>query len=248
VDNQSSNDGKLKNTIFVHDFDSSIVQKMSWPMVGWGTGLYDLDNDGDLDLFFANGHLNSVSGDNRQLNLLFENDGRGRFFDISKASGIWATGKRIHRAAIFADYDNDGLVDIYVSNNGQQIEDGKGNTIDDTAKGVGVLYHNESKTKNSWLKVRLKGTKSNRDAYGAKVKVKAADLSLVQTLVSGTGYFSANAKELYFGIGTSDWVDEIEVKWPSGEAQTFKKIKPNQTVYIVERGKLHENTIVLAGN
>lgn len=248
VDNQSSNDGKLRNTIFVHDFESPLVHKMSWPMVGWGTGLYDLDNDGDLDLFFANGHLNSVSGDNRQLNLLFENDGRGRFFDISEASGVWATGKRIHRAAIFADYDNDGLVDIYVSNNGQQIEDGTGNTIDDKAKGVGVLYHNESKTKNNWLKVRLEGTKSNRDAYGAKVKVKAADLSLVQTLVSGTGYFSANAKELYFGIGTNDWVDEIEVKWPSGETQTFKKIKPNQTIYMVERGKLHENTLVLAGN
>ena len=79
VDNQSSNDGRLKNAIFVHDFDSSLVHKLSWPMVSWGTGLYDLDNDGDLDLFFANGHLNAVSGDNRQPNLLFENDGDGHF-------------------------------------------------------------------------------------------------------------------------------------------------------------------------
>merc|ERR1712000_556508 len=78
VDNQSSNDGQLKNAIFVHDFDSSLVHKLSWPMVSWGTGLYDLDNDGDLDLFFANGHLNAVSGDNRQPNLLFEN-GDGHF-------------------------------------------------------------------------------------------------------------------------------------------------------------------------
>jgi len=237
VDNQSSNDGKLKNTIFVHDFDSSIVHKMSWPLVGWGTGLYDLDNDGDLDLFFANGHLNSVSGDNRLLNLLFENDGRGRFFDISEASGIWASGKRIHRAAIFADYDNDGLVDIYVSNNGQQIEDGKGNTIDDTAKGVGVLYHNESKTKNSWLKVRLEGTKSNRDAYGARVKVTAGDLTLAQPLISGTGYFSANAKELYFGVGESVKIDKVEIRWPSGMTQTFEDIESNQTIWIVEGKK-----------
>ena len=234
VDNQSSNDGKLRNTIFVHDFDSSQLHKMSWPMVGWGTGLYDLDNDGDLDLFFANGHLNAVSGDNRQLNLLFENDGRGRFFDISEASGIWSSGKRIHRSAIFADYDNDGLVDIYVSNNGQQIEDGKGNIIADKTQGVGVLYHNESKTKNRWLKVRLEGTKSNRDAYGTEVKVTAGDLVLIQPLISGTGYFSANAKELYFGLGKSRKIYRLEIKWPSGRTQTFADIKSDQTILVIE--------------
>jgi hypothetical protein len=234
VDNQSSNDGQLKNAIFVHDFDSSLVHKLSWPMVSWGTGLYDLDNDGDLELFFANGHLNAVSGDNRQPNLLFENDGDGHFFDISAVAGIQASGKRIHRSAIFADYDNDGLVDIYVSNNGQQVEDGKGNTVADEAQGVGVLYHNESKTKNRWLKVRLEGTKSNRDAYGAEVTVTAGDLVLIQPLISGTSYFSTNAKELYFGIGMSTKADRLEIKWPSGIIQTFNNIENNQTVLIIE--------------
>jgi hypothetical protein len=66
-------------------------------------------------------------------------------------------------------------------------------------------------------------------------------------LISGVGYFSANARELCFGIGRNDLVDEIEVTWPSGDVQTFTKIKPNQTVYIVEGGKLHENTVVLIG-
>ena len=234
VDNQSSNDGQLKNAIFVHDFDSSLVHKLSWPMVSWGTGLYDLDNDGDLDLFFANGHLNAVSGDNRQPNLLFENDGDGHFFDTSAVAGIQASGKRIHRSAIFADYDNDGLVDIYVSNNGQQVEDGKGNTVADEDQGVGVLYHNESKTKNRWLKVRLEGTKSNRDAYGAEVTVTAGDLVLIQPLISGTSYFSTNAKELYFGIGMSTKADRLEIKWPSGIIQTFNNIENNQTVLIIE--------------
>ena len=234
IDNQSSNDGQLRNAVFVHDFDSSLVHKLSWPMVSWGTGLYDLDNDGDLDLFFANGHLNAVSGDNRQLNLLFENDGDGRFFDISEVSGIWDSGKRIHRSAIFADYDNDGLVDIYVSNNGQQVEDGKGNTIADSVQGVGVLYHNESKTDNRWLKVRLEGTKSNRDAYGAEVKVITGDLILIQPLISGTSYFSTNAKELYFGLRMSDRIDRLEIKWPSGMIQTFDNIKNNQTLLVIE--------------
>ena len=83
VDNKSSNDGSLRNAVFVHDFDSTMVHKLTWPIISWAPGLFDLDNDGDLDLFFANGHLNSVSGDNRQSNLLFENDGLGHFSDIS---------------------------------------------------------------------------------------------------------------------------------------------------------------------
>ncbi len=81
----------------------------------WGPGLFDLDNDGDLDLFFANGHLNSVSGDNRQSNLLFNNDGTGLYTDVSKSSGILETGQRIHRSAMFADYDNDGQIDMFVT-------------------------------------------------------------------------------------------------------------------------------------
>ncbi len=244
VDCQSSNDGTLKNAIFVHNFDSPLVHKLTWPVVGWGTGLFDLDNDGDLDLFFTNGHLNSVSGDNRQLNLLFENDGTGRFRDVSSTAGIESTGPRIHRSVLFADYDNDGKVDIYVTNNGQQVEDGKGNTVADANQGVGVLYHNESETNNHWLKVRLEGRESNRDAYGARVTVKAGDLVMMQPLVSGAGYFSAHARELYFGLGPNARADEIEVTWPSGKVNRFKDVKGNQTVYIVEDEKLHENTLV----
>ncbi|MEE9167088.1 MAG: CRTAC1 family protein [Candidatus Neomarinimicrobiota bacterium] len=246
-DNETSNDGVLKNAIFVHEFDSPLVHKLSWPAVSWGTGLFDLDNDGDLDLFFANGHLNAVSGDNRQLNLLFENDGHGRFNDVSESSGVWNTGKRIHRSAIFADYDNDGRVDIYITNNGQQIEDGKGNTIDDPDRGVGVLYHNESRTRNNWLKVRLEGVKSNRDAYGSRVEVTTGDLVQVQPLISGTGYLSANAKELYFGLGSKREVDRIEIIWPNGHIQAFENIEPNQTLYIVEGEDLHDESLALTG-
>ncbi len=239
-DNVTSNDGKVRNAIFVHDFESPVVHKLSWPMVGWGTGLFDLDNDGDLDLFFANGHLNSVSGDNRQLNILFENEGSGRFIDISEPAGIWATSQRIHRSAIFADYDNDGKVDIYVTNNGQQIEDGKGNVIQDKNQGVGVLYHNESKTINNWLKVRLEGRKSNRDAYGSKVKARLGSSSQIRELVSGIGYFSSNAKEIHFGLGRAEKVDLLEVRWPSGITQTFKDVRANQTISIVEGKKRYE--------
>jgi hypothetical protein len=248
VDNESSNDGVLRNAVFTHDFDSPLVHKLSWPKVSWGTGLFDLDNDVDLDLFFSAGHLNSVSGDNRQSNLLFENDGRGRFSDISEPAGILATGKRIHRAAVFADYDNDGKMDIYVTNNGQQVEDGKGNTIDDPYQGVGILYRNESASKNNWLKVRLEGTKSNRDAFGTVVKLTTGDATITRALVSGAGYFSAHARELHFGLGQNERVDKMEITWPSGEIQAFREITPNQTVYVVEGGTLHRNTLILGAN
>jgi hypothetical protein len=242
VDNKSSNDGQLRNAVFVHDFESPLLHKLTWPKVSWAPGLFDLDNDTDLDLFFANGHLNSVSGDNRQSNLLFENDGRGRYTDISERSGILATGERIHRSAIFADYDDDGRVDIFVTVNGQQVEDGQGNNIFDPHQGKGVLFHNETKSDNNWIKVRLEGTKSNRDGFGATVRITVGPNKYEQALISGQGYFSAHAKELYFGLGSIESIDKIDVSWPSGIDQTFENIPVNQTVYIVEGKTMHQNT------
>ena len=241
IDNSSSNDGILKNAVFIHSFDSPLVHKLSWPKISWGPGLFDMDNDGDLDLFFANGHLNSVSGDNRQTNLLFENDGKGFFKDISNSSGILATGKRIHRSAMFADYDNDGKVDMYVTVNGQQVEDGKGNTIFDKNQGKGLLLQNRSTTENNWIKIRLKGIKSNRDGFGSLIKIKYNEMEQKQSLVSGQGYFSNHAKEIYFGLGRIGKIDTIEIKWPSGIIQEFTDVICNQTLYIIEDNRTYSS-------
>ena len=245
LDNKSSNDGELNNAVFVQDFESPLLHKLTWPKVSWAPGLYDLDNDKDLDLFFANGHLNSVSGDNRQTNQLFENDGFGRFKDITETSGVLNAGSRIHRSAIYADYDNDGMVDMFVTVNGQQVEDGSGNNIFDEYQGKGILFHNETINKNHWIKVRLEGVKSNKDGFGAKVIVYTANEAFSSSLVSGQGYFSSHAKELYFGLGSQSKIDKLEIKWPSGINQRFNNISTNQTVYIVENGKLYQNTLVL---
>ncbi len=245
IDNKSSNDGNLRNSIFVHNFDSPLFQKLTWPKVSWGPGLFDLDNDSDLDLFFASGHLNSVSGDNRQSNLMFENDGKGQFQDITESSGVLSTGKRIHRSAIFADYDNDGRVDLYITVNGQQIEDGKGNITIDENGGKGILLHNESDKKNNWLKIRLEGTRSNRDGFGAIVIIDADNKKQKQALTSGQGYFSSNAQELYFGLGRSETIDNIEIIWPSGIKESFNSIPGNQTIYVIENEALHQNTLIV---
>ena len=245
LDNKSSNDGKLNNAIFVQDFESPLLHKLTWPKVSWAPGLYDLDNDKDLDLFFANGHLNSVSGDNRQSNQLFENDGSGRFVDVTENSGVLSAGNRIHRSAIYADYDNDGMVDMFVTVNGQQVEDGSGNNIFDKYQGKGILFHNETKNNNHWIKVRLEGVKSNKDGFGSQVVIHTANDVFSQSLVSGQGYFSSHAKELYFGLGSENKIDKIEIKWPSGADQSFNNISSNQTIYVVENGKLYQNTLVL---
>ena len=234
IDNKSSNDGKLRNAVFTQNFDSPMIHKLSWPKISWGPGLFDLDNDGDLDLFFANGHLNSVSGDNRQSNLLFENNGDGLYKDISSSSGILEAGQRIHRSAMFADYDDDGKIDMFITVNGQQIEDGKGNTVFDPNQGRGILFQNQSKTKNNWIKIRLEGNQSNRDAFGTAVSLISNKIKQKQFLISGEGYFSSHAKELYFGLGQSNMIDNIQIKWPNGLIQTFKDILPNQTIYFTE--------------
>ena len=242
IDNKSSNDGKLKNAVFTQNFDSPMIHKLSWPKISWGPGLFDLDNDGDLDLFFANGHLNSVSGDNRQSNLLFKNNGGGLFQDISHSSGILKTGQRIHRSAMFADYNNDGKVDMFITVNGQQIEDGKGNTILDPNQGRGVLLQNQSETNNNWIKIRLEGIKSNRDAYGSAVSIISKKLKQNQLLSAGEGYFASHAKELYFGIGQSNIIENVKIKWPNGLIQEFKDISPNQTIHFTEGKESYSHT------
>ncbi len=230
VDNQSSNDGQVKNAIYMADFNSPILQKRTWDKVGWGAGFFDFDNDADLDLFIANGHLNAVSGDNRDEILLFENTGDGIFSDCSDSSSIRAAGKRIYRSAIFADYNDDGKVDIYVVNNGEKSYDAKEDR-------TGILLKNNSTNNNHWLKIRLQGVKSNRDGYGTKIRVIAGEKTQISELVSGIGYFSSNAKELYFGLGNVQKIDLLEIKWPSGIIQRFEDVMADQTLLIVEGKK-----------
>ena len=93
---------------------------------------------------------------------------------------------------------------------------------------------NQSETNNNWIKIRLEGIKSNRDAYGSAVSIISNKIKQKQFLISGEGYFSSHAKELYFGIGQSNIIENVEIKWPNGLIQEFKDIFPNQTIYFTE--------------
>ena len=198
--------------------------------VGWGTAFFDFDNDGDLDIGVAAGDWTTY-GDSEErkeynANLLYENKGDGTFADVSRESGLDLVPARgiwmpsISRGMALADYDGDGGLDVYFTSS------------DDW----NYLHHNDIAPDlgNSWLKVSLKGTRSNTFGIGATVKVRAGELRLTEQLFAGGSFLSMDAPELHFGLGDNAAVAEIEVRWPSGALQILRDVKVNQTLTITE--------------
>jgi len=199
--------------------------------VTWASALTDFDQDGYRDLFVACGHLqpNIESYDDRttynQVNRLYRNNGQGRFIDVSSQGGPGLQVKRASRGAAFEDFDNDGDVDIAILNSGQ----------------MPTILKNDSPNPGGWLQVQLKGTKTNRDGVGARVKVEAGDLTLIDEVHSGRGYQSHHGTRLYFGLGERNKIDQIEVHWLGGAIEVFKGVKTNQLVTLVE-GRATDST------
>jgi enediyne biosynthesis protein E4 len=186
---------------------------------GWGLGFADFNNDGWKDLFTANAHVNDLvemfeSTEYKQANSVFVNEANGTFRDVSSEAGEGFGVKRAHRGIGFADFDGDGRIDVVVS----------------ALAGPAELWHNVSPTENHWLRLKLKGTKSNRDGIGAQIQIgKQHDL-----MTSAVGYASSSHGPVQFGLGAAETVEEIEIHWPSGTRQTLKDQKTNQTLQIQE--------------
>ncbi len=174
--------------------------------LGWGVGFFDYDNDGDLDLFIAGGHVYSqVDGRDpatsyRQPNLLFRNEDDGRFTDVSSRSGPGLAETRSSRGVAFGDYDDDGDVDLMVVNEND----------------APSLLRNDGGNAGRWLKVRLVGSRSGRDAIGARVRMHAGGRTQHRELRLSSGYCSSHDPRLHFGLGDRGTVDRLEVLWPSG--------------------------------
>ncbi len=182
---------------------------------GWGASFVDYDNDGDLDIFKANGSMNHLYGHEDQV---FENDGTGRYTDVSLELGSYFQRELVGRGAAFGDYDSDGDVDVFIVN------------LHDRP----VLLRNESPSGGSWVQVLLQGTRSNRDGVGARVAVTTAAGTRVAEKESAGGYLSTNDPRLHFGLGTAEVVDRIEVRWPSGAVQVLEDVPARRVVEIVE--------------
>jgi hypothetical protein len=183
----------------------------------WGIAVMDYDHDGDLDVFVVNGdfhHLYPME------DLLLENDGTGRLRDVSRDRGAWFHEKQVGRGAAFADYDNDGDLDVFIMN----------------LDGPCALLRNDCCHGTGWLGLRLVGTQANRDAVGARARVVAGDLTQISQRKGAYGYLCTHDPRLHFGLGEHGEADRVEVTWPSGEVEVVENVAAGQVLTITEGG------------
>ena len=197
------------------------IGERSLPYLAWGVDFIDFNNDGWLDMFVANGHLDDniaeidPIGTYAQPNQLFLND-RGIRFSENPDAAI--AQQKVSRGTAFGDMDNDGDIDIVVSN----------------LKDTPTILRNDGDNTSQWLAVKLIGTHCNRDAIGARVTVISEDLTQMREVKSGSGYLSQNDLRLHFGLGAAVSVDSLTVRWLCGKVQTLQNIETNQVLVISE--------------
>ena len=198
------------------------VGEKSLRYLAWGVDFIDFNNDGWLDLFVANGHLDDniaeidPIGTYAQPNQLFLSDSGIHFSEVADAA---IAAQKVSRGTAFGDIDNDGDVDIVVSN----------------LKDAPTILRNDSDGTGQWLEVKLVGTHCNRDAIGARVTVDFGNLSQIREVKSGSGYLSQNDLRLHFGLGNATRVDTLTVRWLCGKVQTLQDVETNQVLVISEK-------------
>lgn len=207
--------------------DATFRSKLSYStfhLSGFGTRFLDYDNDGAKDLFIANGHvLDNIQQYRSDVSyaepkLMFRNTGHGVFENVSSHLGDSLQIPAVSRGVAVADFDNDGDLDILVSNNGQAPQ----------------LLRNDGGNANHWLQILLIGTRSNRDGVGARVKLVAGDLTLYEQRKGGMSYQSAQDPRLHFGLGAHTTVDTLEILWPSGAITNLSTLECDKIIAVKE--------------
>ncbi len=213
-----------KGFVFSDASYATRTAKVSLPFVGWGTGFLDYDNDGWLDLMVVNGHvypqLDKPGADSeyRQRKLLYHNDRDGTFSEVAQKLGAALGVPAVSRGAAFGDLDNDGDIDVVVNN----------------LDGPLTVLRNDGGNANNFLVIDLVGQKSNRSAFGARVKVVAGDLVQTGERRSGGSYLSQNDTRLHFGLEKRQKVDRIDVRWPDGTVQSLTDVPANRFIAVTE--------------
>jgi hypothetical protein len=192
--------------------------------LGWGVGFLDLDKDGWLDLFLVNGHvypeverLKTEAG-YKQRKVVYRNLRNGKFEDVTDPLGPPVTTPKAGRGAAFADLDNDGDLDIVVNN------------VHDTPD----LFTLDSPAEAHWLVLKLVGTRSNRSAIGARVRLVTAAGRQVQEVRGGGSYYSQNDLRVHFGLGEATRIDRLEIRWPNGLEEAFADVGIDRIVTLKE--------------
>jgi hypothetical protein len=210
--------------LFVDEAPRSPVGRQSLLSLAFGVFFFDYDLDGHLDLFAANGHIDEEIGrvqpkiTFKQPALLFRNSGKGRFENASSVVGPDLFQPLVSRGAAYADFDRDGDLDVLVTSN----------------HGPAKLFRNDGGNSNNWVRFAVRGTKSNRSALGAVVRIESASGRQWQTVHSGSSYCSQSDLALTFGLAKDPAISAVEVTWPSGTKQRFTNVKSNQHCIIDE--------------
>jgi hypothetical protein len=213
----------LGKGLFAETTTESGVGVETLPYVGFGTQFVDVDNDGDLDLAIVNGHVMNNSGHFRpgskeaQRKLLFRNDGGGKFKEVGRTSGPGFSVEAVGRTLVAGDIDNDGAVDLLVTNNG----------------GPAELLHNSGSGNNA-IVLTLVGTKSNRSAVGARVRITTGSVTQLREVKAGSSYLGQSELRVHAGLGPAARVDRVELRWPSGVTETIDNLPANMRVTITE--------------
>ncbi|HXI38894.1 MAG TPA: CRTAC1 family protein [Bryobacteraceae bacterium] len=189
---------------------------------GWSNGLFDFNNDGWKDLFTANGHVNDTvetfeAAKYKLANSVFASAGDGTFREASSGAGSDFQQPRAHRGAAFADFNRDGKIDVVATALGEPAE----------------LWQNISPDENSWLILKLRGTRSNRDGIGARIRIGNQS----NEMTSSVGYASSSHFGVHFGLGAAKQADRIEIRWPSGVQQVLRAVRANQVLEVIEPAK-----------
>jgi hypothetical protein len=193
---------------FMDQIGPSGVAPLSGQYVSWGGGFLDFDNDADLDLLIVNGDLHHVLG---WEDLLLENTGEGRYVDSTNA-GAYFGQKLMGRGGLTADIDNDGDLDLLITN------------LMDRP----VLLRNDAPRDNAWFTLTLSDRGANRAALGAQVRITAGERVQIGTVRCPSLYLCSGDPRLHFGLGRSERIDQLEVVWPDGERQVLTDLPVNQ--------------------
>jgi hypothetical protein len=223
-----------RNGEFTDQAASTGFGPVSIPFLGFGVKFFDFDNDGWQDIFVANGHVNPQVDQHAfgvsyaQRSLLFRNLSNGRLEEIGEKAGAPLRLRKVARGAAAGDFDNDGRVDLLVSNLGA----------------APTLLRNAQPSTGNWIKIALVGTRSNRDGLGALVQVKAGGVTQYSEMRTNSSYESASDPRLHFGLGNAVHVEQITVRWPSGVFDTIRGEKANQLLVIKEGSGVVERRLL----